>query len=132
MSARSANVPRFPYLLAMAAGLSCVMILYEPSHLMTGFLESEYALSRAIILTGFALGYAALGAVFGSLWPGATWRWGIWISAPPACVISFIVPGVWFFLGWVGLTLPSACLGAYAACALIPDATGRNDAYDEK
>jgi hypothetical protein len=124
MSALSADVPRFPYLLAMAAGLSCVLMVYGPSSILQELLTGGDAFSRAVVLAGFALGYAALGAAFGALWPGAGWRWGVWIVAPSACAISFIVPGVWFFLVWVALTLPSACTGAYAACALVSDEPG--------
>jgi hypothetical protein len=127
MSAPSAGVPRFPYLLAMAAGLSCVLVVYGPAPILRELLTGGDAVPRAVILTGFALGYAALGATFGALWPGAEWRWGVWIVAPSACAISFIVPGVWFFLVWVALTLPSACTGAYAACALVTGEPGRDE-----
>jgi hypothetical protein len=37
------------------------------------------------------LAYAVLGALFGALWPGTSWRWGVWLAVP---IVGTVVTGV--------------------------------------
>ena len=109
-----ARAPRFSYLLAVAAGLSGVGFAGVLTK-MADLNGAGYVGSRVGVTASFAVGHFVLGGAFGLLWPRAEWRWGVWLCAAPACYISFQGPGVWFFLGWVVLTMIPACLGAYAA-----------------
>jgi hypothetical protein len=113
---RQAPVIAYPFaVLAGLFGLSFEHLLSlfaaTPSRGEVGF--------RMVLLASFAVAQFVLGASFGLLWPRPGWRWGVWLCAVPACVISFYGHSVWFFAGWWVLTMLPACAGAYAAAELL-------------
>jgi hypothetical protein len=120
-----APAPRIAYLFAVTAGLlglvfgGALSIVREAPG--AGHLDSDLLM---ILLAGFAVGQFVIGGACGLLWPRAAWRWGIWLYGVPACILSFYGRGVWFFLGWLGLTALPACAGAYAAAVLYPRFAG--------
>jgi MFS family permease len=124
MLAQSANVPRVVYLLAVAAGLVGVPFMYLSVDSLREMLEGGGFFSMLIIAAGFALGYAALGAAFGCLWPEAGWRWGVWLCAAPSFAVPYFMPDVRVFLGWAMVALLPACAGAYIACRLCLEYVG--------
>ena len=114
------HAPRFAYPFAVAAGLFGLVFYGLLSMIEGAPGGGHYAVPLAILLAGFAVGHFVLGGAFGILWPWVAWRWGVWLCAAPACLISFCGRGVWFFLGWLALTMLPACAGAYTAAALRP------------
>jgi hypothetical protein len=118
---RSANVPRVAYLLAVAAGLVGVPFMYLSVGDVVGVLTGGALISVLYIAACFALGYSALGAAFGFLWPGAGWRWGVWLCAAPSFAVPYFMPDVRIFLGWALVGLLPTCAGAYLARRLHPD-----------
>ncbi len=116
MFKRSVNVPQGAYLLAAVAGLAGLPLMYLLANLaaVASFYYGEpVTLYVAVALLG--LGYVILGAAFGFAWPGAAWRWGVWLCVTPTCAVPFITPDARVFLAWASLTLVPACAGAYAA-----------------
>jgi hypothetical protein len=115
MYSRSPNAPGGAYVLAAAAGLAGLPLMY----LLTQFAAVATAyggpltLSMAVALLG--LGYVVLGAAFGFAWPGVGWRWGVWLCAVPTCAAPFLTQDGRVFLTWALLTLVPACAGACAA-----------------
>ena len=109
-------MPRYSYVLAVLAGFFVLPFVYLLALFAALPARGGAALSYAI----FIFGHGALGAAFGLVWPGAKWRWGVWLCAGPACLVSFLEADAKFFLLWVGMTLLPACVGAYTAAALHP------------
>lgn len=138
MLAQSANVPRVAYLFAVAAGLVGVPFMYLSVDSVRDMLEGGGLFSMLIVAAAFALGYAALGAAFGSLWSEAGWRWGVWLCAAPSLAVPYFMPDVRVFLAWAMVALLPACAGAYFACSLCLEYVGAARAgamlksYDEK
>jgi hypothetical protein len=124
MFARSTNVPRVAYLFAVAAGLVGVPFMYLSVDTVGEMLEGGGLLPALFVAGCFALGYAALGAALGSLWPGADWRWGVWLCAAPSFAVPYFMPDVRIFLGWAVVALLPACGGAYLARRLQAGHTG--------
>jgi hypothetical protein len=119
MSSRSAAVPRSYYLLAAAVGLFGVPFVYILGGPLSEEVSGEeWAGIRMVIMAVLAFCYALLGAAFGLMWPAVNWRWGVWLCAAPACLLSFYFPDVWFFLGWLVLTVLPAGSAAYVASRL--------------
>jgi hypothetical protein len=116
----SRRAPDLAYPFAMAAGLFSLIFYGTLSVIAdtTVARDEEYVGALIILLASFAVGHFVLGGAFGLLWRRATWRWGVWLCALPACVISFYGQGVWFFLGWLALTMLPACAGSYVGAEL--------------
>jgi hypothetical protein len=107
---RYKDTPSYSYLLALAVGLFGLPIIY---------LSSNYAShSQSVTMICFAVLNALPGAAFGLVWPDIRWRWGIWLCAVPAAIVSFYAPDAWFLAGWLAMTLPPSCAGAYATARL--------------
>jgi hypothetical protein len=115
VAARDEDVPVFAYTLAVVAGLFFMGV----SLMMSGFLADAFGLGPHnffwAVPAATAVVYTATGAAFGLLWPEKTWRWGVWLCAVPACLVSFLAPGAKLFLLWSAATMLPACAGAYAA-----------------
>src|ERR1044072_6676345 len=122
-----AHAPIFAYLFAVVAGLFNLAF----AQLLTLFVDmprGSYVGARMLLLSSFALGQfvpeaaCAVGvrAPRPPRGPKAGWRWGVWLCAVPACIISFNERGAFFFIGWALLTMLPACAGGYFAAALYP------------
>lgn len=81
MAARTEDVPRYAYPLAMAAGTVGLAFVYALAdflsrNLLGLYLEKFADGGRGLTWTAlvFAVSHAALGAVFGLVWPEKTWR----------------------------------------------------------
>ena len=123
LSARSPGVPRLFYLLAVLVGFCGLPLAFAMTSLMAGrvlqdFLPLIVGDGPGALLAGaalFAAPHALMGAVFGLAWPELGWRWGVWLTAVPLGLLSFVVPGAAYFLAAAGLTTLPACAGAHAA-----------------
>jgi hypothetical protein len=128
VAARDRDVPRYSYVLTVFVGLIALSSVYTIIDFLSARLLGEFlggaslgeyadgAYRHAAAAVGlFALANAVLGAFFGLVWPEKTWRWGVWLCALPACLLSFLEPGAVFFLSWVAVTLLPTCAGAAAA-----------------
>jgi len=131
-------VPRVAYLFAVAAGLVGVPFMYVSVDSVAEVLAGGNYLSVLFIAASYALGYAALGAALGFLWPGADWRWGVWVCAAPSFAVPYFMPDVRVFLGWAAVALLPACAGAHLARGVYLKYVGAVGAgatlesYDEK
>ncbi len=128
MFMRSTSAPVYAYALAVVAGLLVSPTMYALGILLGDVREPDaYIMMWPIFWATFAFIHAALGVVFGMVWPRASWRWGVWVSAAPLCVLSFLTPGAAFYAGWALVTLlpSSACARAVASYALKSAAAGR-------
>ena len=114
---RTADVPLYSYLIAVFAGLFGLPLIYIAARFVSeiAYAAADYDGLQLVFAAGFAAVHVALGAVFGFLWPEVRWRWGVWLCAAPACLVSFYAPGVWFFVVWLALTMLPAGAGAHAA-----------------
>ncbi|HEX8501962.1 MAG TPA: hypothetical protein VF659_15370 [Pyrinomonadaceae bacterium] len=126
MGARTTPVPRVFYALALGVGLfGLPFVLALASHVVT------YALADYLrglppgsydgeIIAGAVIAafHALLGGAFGAVWPEVGWRWGVWLTALPICLASFVAPDAATFLAWAALTLLPACGAAQAAARL--------------
>src|SRR5688500_1710259 len=134
MTARNADVPVVLYLLAALISF-CVLPLsfavlslgYGMERVGLDFLTDYLALlldrqwGSGAWLAGalvFSVPQGVLGVLFGYAWPQAGWRWGVWLTAPPLCLLAFVVPVAGFFLSAAALTTLPACAGAYAGARL--------------
>ena len=116
MAARSTNAPDSAYALAVGLGLLVAPYMYALAGLLEKIKEPDaHVMVWPLFWVAFAAIHAALGTVFGLLWPAQTWRWGVWLSAAPLCLVSFLSPGVAFYAGWVLVSLPPSCACACAA-----------------
>ncbi len=76
------KVPRYAYCIVLISSFLVLTLLFAI------LLKSRFAGSHPLV---FALGlYWILGVVFGFVWPGGSWRLGLWVSS-----------GLWLFLGFV-------------------------------
>ena len=114
MSARSEDVPRLSYPVVVAAGLLGLPFIYMSANYAAGHGGG----SRALTMACFAVIHVVPGAAFGLVWPDNTWRWGVWLCAVPAVIVSFFAPDAWYLAGWLAMTMLPACAGAYAASRL--------------
>ena len=110
MAARHRDVPRYSYLLALAAGLFGLSLFYVSAN--------SASHSRPLTMACFAVLQAVPGAAFGLVWPDIKWRWGVWLWGVPAVLVSFVAPDPWFLAGWLAMTVLPACAGAYATAQL--------------
>lgn len=113
MNTPGADVPRYSHVLAVVAGpfaalLPLVLIQYAEG--LAGEAHHDMRVEEFVTL---AASHAFAGGVFGLLWPEKGWRWGVWLCALPACLVSFFAPSLRFFLFYAALTLVPACAGAY-------------------
>ena len=134
MNARTSDATRLLYVLAVLVGfcglpLSFAVLSsgYGSERLSSNFLTDFLALlfnrseGSGAWLAGvfvFAVPQGFLGVLFGCAVPEVGWRWGVWLTAPPLCLITFFVPAVGFFLSAAALTTLPACVGAYAGARL--------------
>ena len=134
MTARTADVPWLFYALALLVGFCGLPLLfgvlsqgYGMEHVPSDFLTDFVALlfnqreGSGAWLAGvfvFAVPQGFLGVLFGYILPEVGWRWGVWLTALPLCLLTFFVPAVGFFLPAVALTTLPACTGAYAGARL--------------
>jgi len=134
MTVRTADATRFLYVLAMLIGccglpLSFAVLSYGygmervSSDFLTDFLallfnqrEGSGAWLAGVLM--FAVPQGFLGLLFGYAVPEVGWRWGVWLTAPPLCLLTFFVPAVGFFLSAVALTTLPSCVGAHAGARL--------------
>ncbi len=117
MRSQSHPVPPVLYVLAMTAGLVGLPFMF----LLADFVVGPHGAGggdSAASAGWFAVGYAALGAVFGLLWPESSWRWGLWLTALPLFLVFLFDPGVWVWLGWAAQVALPACSAAYALSRL--------------
>ena len=118
MSTRSADVPRFSYPVAVAVGLFCLPLIYVQANFVAGLTGEGYGGLPLAAAAIFAVLHAVPGAAFGLAWPDIRWRWGVWLCAVPTCIVSFLAPDAWVFLGWAAMTVLPSCAGAHAAASL--------------
>ncbi|HWS88140.1 MAG TPA: hypothetical protein VN282_14315 [Pyrinomonadaceae bacterium] len=109
------NVPRGAYLFAAAVGLVGVPFMYKLADFVSVMRLQGRPFATPVVLVLFAVGYLALGAAFAFLWPGAAWRWGVWLCAAPTCAAPFLTPDGRVFLACALVTMVPACAGAYGA-----------------
>jgi hypothetical protein len=122
VAARNADVPRYAYMLAVVVGFFGLTFIFAAAYLagdLIGYLAAEspdryYGDVESAAIT-FVLSHAALGAVFGLLWPEKSWRWGVWLCSMPGLLATFLAPSALAFLMWEALTLLPACVGAFTA-----------------
>lgn len=117
MHARGEDVPRYSYPVAVVVGLACVGL----SAVFARFLyvvDEGAGVADAYLPVAYVYCYGAAGAVFGLLWPERTWRWGVWLSAVPACLVSFLGEGAAPFFRFAALALLPSCAGAYVVARL--------------
>lgn len=119
MLTRDSGTPLTSYVLAVAAGLFGLPLMYFVVNSVAVLKGVDYADWAPATGLGFAIGYAALGVLFGLLWPAGEWRWGVWLTAAPLCFVSFLAPDPWLFLLWAGASLPAACGAAHATARLV-------------
>jgi hypothetical protein len=126
VAARSEDVPRYAYPLAVAAGTIGLAFVYALAdfllrNLLDFYLE-KFAEGGGYGLTWtaavFAVSHAVLGAAFGLVWPEKTWRWGVWLCVLTTLLASLLSNSVWYFLLWESVTLLPACAASYAAARL--------------
>ncbi len=113
MATRYKDIPRYSYLLAVAAGLFALPFIY-----MSAGDAGGHGGTWLLTMTCFAVLHVVPGAAFGLVWPDITWRWGVWLCGVPAVLVSFFAPGAWFLAGWLAMTMLPACAGAYATAQL--------------
>ena len=108
MAARYKDTPPYSYLLALALGLFGLPFIYA--------LTNYASYSPLVTMACFAVLHTVPGAAFGLVWPDIKWRWGVWLCAVPAVVVSFLEPG--FLPAWLAMTVLPSCAGAYATAQL--------------
>jgi hypothetical protein len=120
----TAHAPRAAYLLVVPVGL--VGLVFGVGLSVLADMPEAHCVEPLwmVVLASFAVGQFVIGGACALLWPRASWRWGVWLYAAPACIISFNGRGVWFFLVWLALTMLPACAGARTAAALHPRPVG--------
>lgn len=117
-------MPRLFYALAVLVGLCGLPLSYVVGSFSMGWLmpdkflgmilgEGVGALLAGVVL--FAVPHGLLGAAFGYAWPAVSWRWGVWMSALPLCVLTLFAPALNLFLPALAMTALPACAGAYSA-----------------
>jgi hypothetical protein len=116
MRSRSHPPPPVLYVLAMTAGFVGLPFML----LLADFTAGPHGVGGgdSVRAGWFAVGYAVLGAIFGLLWPGPAWRWGLWLTALPLFLVFLLDPGMWVWLGWAAQIALPACSAAYAAARL--------------
>jgi hypothetical protein len=123
VAARSEDVPRYAYPLAMAAGTVGLAFVYALADFLSRNLLGLYLEKfadgggRGLTWTAavFAVSHALLGALFGLVWPEKTWRWGVWLCVLTTLLASLLSKNVWYFLLWEAVTLAPSCAASYAA-----------------
>ncbi|HEX8721041.1 MAG TPA: hypothetical protein VF736_10455 [Pyrinomonadaceae bacterium] len=117
MALRNPEVPVISYVLAPLAGLFGLPFMFMAAVFLRGS-SAHYGDFGVGVSAAFGLGHLVLGGAFGFLWPEAGWRWGVWLCAAPACIISYLEPDAWFFVWWLAMTALPACAGAQMAAWL--------------
>jgi hypothetical protein len=118
MDAEGEDTPRFTYVAALAAGLFCVGL----SYLLWAFLSPVFNTGAHDfgLVAPFALAtcYGLAGGAFGLFWPEKTWRWGVWLSAAPVCLVSLLGASAFVFFTLSASALVPACLCSYASARI--------------
>jgi hypothetical protein len=112
VAARYKDTPYYSYLLAMAVGLFGLPLI------ATAVGYTGDGDSRPLTMACFAVIYVVPGAAFGLVWPDVRWRWGVWLCAAPAVIVSLFAPSAWLLAGWLAMTMLPSCAGAYATAQL--------------
>lgn len=90
-----------------------------------------------LIVIAPVIAYAAVGSIFGYVWPRGRWKWGVWISAIPWLFVAlFTFPllrkphsdtlGLFLFANLVIAPI-AACLGSYFGARLSLNRIRRSD-----
>ena len=120
-------MPRLFYVLAVLVGLCGLPLSFAVGSTMMGrsmpddFLGLILGEGPGALLAGvgiFAVPHGLLGAAFGYAWPAVSWRWGVWMSAVPLCLLTFFAPALNLFLPALALTALPAGAGACAGARL--------------
>lgn len=113
------RIPLHALFLSLLAGLAALPAVVAVLALVPGPARHPH-------LTAFGAA-AALGCLFGLLWPSGSWRWGVPVSASLWIYFGFVFVALWTKrqLEWApgGDALASllvACAGAYAGGRLSP------------
>lgn len=130
MTTRTADAPRLFYALALLVGFCGLPLSFAVLSFGHGGVRGAATAFPAMILGGQSLGawlvgVAAFGApqwllaaLFGYAWPRVGWRWGVWLTALPLCVLTLFAPAVGFFLPAAALSALPAFAGAHAGARL--------------
>ncbi len=120
--------PRYANAIAVFFGL---LAAFAPANLP---LESPSFATAILISTAI---FGAAGLLLGTLWPGGTWRWGLWVVAPGLLLVTIglISSGQFgtFFgddLPFLGSGLVAACLGGLIGARLRDPATPAGEDSD--
>lgn len=115
------KVSPITYIFAVVAGMVCLPLTLVLARYLWDVFDIGALGSRPLgiifaLTPAAAACYGLAGAAFGLAKPERGWRWGVWLTALPACLGSyFLADEVWSFLLLVALTLAPACAGAYVA-----------------
>jgi hypothetical protein len=113
MNTPGEDVPSYSYLLAVVVGPAAAVLPLALIQFIEGLSGAVHHDLRVEELVSLAVCYLFAGGAFGLLWPEKGWRWGVWLCALPACLVSFFAPSLRVFLFFAALTLVPACAGAY-------------------
>jgi hypothetical protein len=98
--------PRFAYAIAIFLGL---LAAFAPANLP---LESP-SFATALVISTVIFGVAGL--LLGMVWPGGSWRWGLWVVAPGLLLVTVGVITSGEFASFFGDDLPYLALGLVGA-----------------
>src|SRR5438552_13746548 len=80
--------------------------------------QGERLLTFALVFAA----YAVLGLIFGYVWPGVSYWWGLWLGIPALLILiwySTHEPGqILLHIAYIAVTIASGCLGGYAGAWL--------------
>ena len=99
--------PRYAYAIAVFLGL---LAAFAPANLP---LESPSFTTAILISTAI---FGAAGLLIGILWPGGTWRWGLWVVAPGLLLVTIGLISSGEFASYFRDDLPFLASGLVAAC----------------
>src|SRR4051794_15712257 len=98
MNASGEDVPSYSHLLAVVVGPAAAVLPLALIQFVEGLFDAGHHDVRGEELFALAVCYLLAGGVFGLLWPEKGWRWGVWLCALPACLVSFFAEDVRVFL----------------------------------
>lgn len=112
----AAVVSKYPYVLAVLVGASLLFFAV----VFAVYVADAFAAGRGerliVIATFLFAVYAVTGAFFGFMWPGRSWRWGVWVSVLPFVWSCFFRP--YSMLSMLCTVVLPACAGSLAASRL--------------